>query len=626
MKNIQIEKVILWSKGEDVKVEQIDFVTGKLNIIYGASQTGKSAIIPIIDYCLCSTENKIPVGVIRNKCSWFGIKLKIDDSEIIIARENRDKAARELYYDEGVNIEIPKIPFNNYRLEELKTTLNDMIGVSFYETNDFQHRPSFRDLVSFNFQTQNIIANPNCLLYKSDIAQYRDRIKAIFDFAIGAETSTDLKNKTEKRALQDELDKLLKLQQQEEKFNKTQLDDNKDLLLNAARYGLISEKDIDLSSEYKVLKSFEHLSKKTIYDINPSFASITKISEELSKLNKEISPLSLTLRKLEKEQNDVNEIVELQKEYINLLETKRDKLKIAEFVREFCIKNPKDTSIIEDVNKLCATLEEIELSLNTNIENENSMYDSKLSSIQKSIEITTSEITRLVRRKDNLEKIEETKKFLEEIYENILVKSKMVIERYKYKDEDLNVKISNLERKIGKIFFKSKQEDCLNSIVEYTREYLPSFAEFKYIDEFDVNNLTLKIKESPLSNSFYLWGAGSGSNWVAYHLAVMLGLHKHFINKSTPVFNFLILDQPSQVYFPKAKYNETTKTFELVDNDDFNKVKEMFKLLSTAVKDNNDKLQIIVLDHAGEDIWGDLEDYNISGHWVNGTALVPQNW
>ncbi len=95
MKNIQIEKVILWSKGEEVKIEKIDFATGKLNIIYGASQTGKSAIIPIIDYCLCSTENKIPVGVIRNKCSWFGIKLKIDDSEIIIARENRDKAARE---------------------------------------------------------------------------------------------------------------------------------------------------------------------------------------------------------------------------------------------------------------------------------------------------------------------------------------------------------------------------------------------------------------------------------------------------------------------------------------------------------------------------------------------------
>lgn len=30
----------------------IDFDLGKVNVITGASRTGKSAIIPIIDYCL----------------------------------------------------------------------------------------------------------------------------------------------------------------------------------------------------------------------------------------------------------------------------------------------------------------------------------------------------------------------------------------------------------------------------------------------------------------------------------------------------------------------------------------------------------------------------------------------
>jgi hypothetical protein len=43
---------------------------------------------------------------------------------------------------------------------------------------------------------------------------------------------------------------------------------------------------------------------------------------------------------------------------------------------------------------------------------------------------------------------------------------------------------------------------------------------------------------------------GSGVNWVGYHLLALLALHRYFIEKRRPVPAFLILDQPSQVYFP----------------------------------------------------------------------------
>ena len=63
MTNIQLKEVAIYSL-DGSKRRIITFETGKLNIIYGASQTGKSAIIPIIDYCLCSTTNRIPAGTI----------------------------------------------------------------------------------------------------------------------------------------------------------------------------------------------------------------------------------------------------------------------------------------------------------------------------------------------------------------------------------------------------------------------------------------------------------------------------------------------------------------------------------------------------------------------------------
>ena len=48
----QIEKIVLWSKKIQYAFKTVDFEIEKVNIITGASRTGKSAIIPIIDYCL----------------------------------------------------------------------------------------------------------------------------------------------------------------------------------------------------------------------------------------------------------------------------------------------------------------------------------------------------------------------------------------------------------------------------------------------------------------------------------------------------------------------------------------------------------------------------------------------
>ena len=61
-----IDSVILWPKKSGFTYRKVDFTPDKVNIITGASRTGKSAIIPIIDYCLGSSKCTIPVDTIRN--------------------------------------------------------------------------------------------------------------------------------------------------------------------------------------------------------------------------------------------------------------------------------------------------------------------------------------------------------------------------------------------------------------------------------------------------------------------------------------------------------------------------------------------------------------------------------
>lgn len=70
--HFQIKKIILWPRGNFDRRE-INLEVGSVNVISGASKTGKSAVIPIVDYCLCASKCAIPVGKIRENCEWFGL-------------------------------------------------------------------------------------------------------------------------------------------------------------------------------------------------------------------------------------------------------------------------------------------------------------------------------------------------------------------------------------------------------------------------------------------------------------------------------------------------------------------------------------------------------------------------
>ncbi|WP_343234417.1 DUF3732 domain-containing protein [Microvirga terrestris] len=109
----------------------------------------------------------------------------------------------------------------------------------------------------------------------------------------------------------------------------------------------------------------------------------------------------------------------------------------------------------------------------------------------------------------------------------------------------------------------------------------------------------------------FLWQIGSGENWMAYHLATLLALHGVFLKRSkqNPVPTFLIIDQPSQVYFPsdtfEAVVEGTTKTGNLTQRsrsrrhlDDLESTRQIFRALSRAQRSFKGRLQIIVLDHA----------------------------
>lgn len=91
--------------------------------------------------------------------------------------------------------------------------------------------------------------------------------------------------------------------------------------------------------------------------------------------------------------------------------------------------------------------------------------------------------------------------------------------------------------------------------------------------------------------------------------------------------NFIFFDQPSQVYFPRTRYSSDEAEEQLKD-DDKNSVRKIFETLSAFVKNAKFDIQIIVTEHADDDIWGNIPDSQIHlvEKWRNNVKLVPVEW
>ena len=142
----------------------------------------------------------------------------------------------------------------------------------------------------------------------------------------------------------------------------------------------------------------------------------------------------------------------------------------------------------------------------------------------------------------------------------------------------------------------------------------------------DANKLTVIADTS--ERAIPMERMGSAENWLGCHLITLLALHKHFHALHRPVPHFLILDQPSQVYFPsRAAYlaleGEKNNLQEL--GADVVAVKRMFNLLFDVCAQLAPDFQIIVMEHANFDDER-FQQALVEEPWTGGRALIPESW
>lgn len=638
----KIKKIILWPYDSTQSKREIEFDLDKVNVIHGESRTGKTALISCIDFALCSSKYKIPVGKILETVLWFGVLLKSNDEEILIARMSPNEKSVEgnIYMDFGSSIDIPDyIENGNNNLNNAKDIINEKMNyyndkMEIDDSSGFNGKPSYRDSISFNFQPQTIIASPDVLYYKTNLTEYRERLIREFYYFLGIIDNDILISKIIKKNLEKERKDLKKQIEINEQTKEKIANDLTVLYANALDLGLVKNR-IPLDNPNSIITELNNIVQNKNHYTGYNKNLIEHMDQKIAQLELQKEQKRLEVLKYKNFISKAQQSIEIAGN-INFDKNYQSRIGILKWLSGQLIQDEDIISKFLDENvEYKNVIQSIMKYENMLAKNKNAIVNlrDEISKIQ--IELSTA-ITEYNTLNNQLKQIYENNRKAREVqqYEQnkflFIGELKSKLEKYNSEEnldlkERLNIieaELVKINSKIDKSTTEQKFKKVSQNISNDTLEILKTLdVDDKYSPiNIEVKDLTISISSDQFGkNKDYLYQIGSASNWLSYHIAFLLALHKHFVSLNPQrVMNFIILDQPSQVYFPDGN-------IEKEKNKELEKVMSIFETLSIFNK-NVEDVQIIVLEHAGKNVWGQYNNIKEIENWDNGLKLIPENW
>lgn len=657
----KIEKIVLWPKRSDKKPRIVSFQMSGVEVITGRSQTGKSSLIPIVDYCLGSGKCAIPVGEIRDHAEWFGVLIKMPHAEMLVARRNPGLLIQtsEMYFDMAAQIVIPDSldDMPKTSVDAVVAQLNQLaqlpsLSLTGGEEGGFTGRPSFRDTAAFQFQPQHIIANPYTLFFKADTVDHQDKLKNFFPFVLGAIDGPTLEKKRLLRVLEAELNHARGELERRLQRSATWIQEFRSFYSQARAFGLLPDApDPDnawATEEYVgYLTPIPARLKQNPFPPVERGAS-RRLTREIAALRNSEDLIAKAIEDRKRKFNRVERLRSATDGYSQALTVQGQRLQPVPWLARHLEQNhtcpvcgsESEKAAIE-VNRLVSLARGVAASVgsvdsvNQVLDKESAILDDELRKLEGEANAVRLQLSQLELESDSLRAQRQTiadiqnfggrleqelAKFVEADQGNAIVAKVRELER----------QVSDLRRQLDQNAIRARQDAAIDKISETIGHYsdILGVEHPERVVRIDIRNLTLTIKGAE-GRQDYLWEIGSAANWMGYHVATLLALHEYFLQVDTigssPVPQFLFLDQPSQAFFPEriqVENNSGTQS----DSDDITRVQRIFRALSEAIVRTQRRLQIVVIDHVGEAYWAGIPDIHVIERWRDEDALVPSSW
>lgn len=634
-----------------------------LNLITGKSSTGKSSLIEIFDFCMASSEDTIPHGVIEDNAKTFFLWINIKDADYLLGR---DADKKNCYIVSNPEIESIKqltpdvFDDCDYTLNDYMIQLGILFGIDAENTAENEEqfnnkrkgagRPTVRNIMPFILQHQNLVANKQALFYRFDQKEKREGTIEQFKVFAGFVDANYYALSVEVSKLNEKIEKLQK------SFAKADDDISatyKKLLEDIEVYRQITGNNIltDLNlSQFKETPIYykEEIDKLDLFDIKVDTTNQPQL-EKYKELEKEENTVMAELRETQIHLEEViNSIDYLQTYKDSLEQTPRiTGLTLNYSVCPFCHQHTSST--IGEANQLKKALTNLNEELKGIPSIVRPLHEERLH-LKEKIEELTEQLNRIDASKAELNEIVAA---LRKNY-SLNKQAIKVIYRISSRIELVsNETLKNLQVRIDSIaeeLFKKRQvlkaynvegkmklaERTIRQSMEQYRQMISfeaSLDDYSLVFDLKTFELYFSKRYDGHEGKKYLRAIGSGANWLNAHLCLFLALADFFYSeKNSTVPSLLFLDQPSQVYFPAVKdydkvFSPKESSATSVD-EDLAAVNKVFSLLYKFCTDHHNGVQIIVTDHADDLTIDGLENFEdiVRARWrEEGEGLIKMD-
>lgn len=640
---LQIRAIAIYSR--DGERRDVRFNLGALNIITGASKTGKSALLDIVDYCWGRSECTIAEGEIRRGVSWFAVLFDRDGEGILIARKNpgpAKKASDEIYFERNVE-EFPESHsgfIKNVTADGIRVQLSQILGIAenlYVPEPGATRRPleaSASQAIFFCLQAQDEIANRRLLFHRQGEERIPQAIKDTLPYFIGAMGEDHyLKQKRYE-------DARLRLRRLERDYAEARaMTDEasstaRNLFQEAKRAGLIPL-DAAADSPEALQNLLEEASAPRPFGYSP----VDDPTSDLTDLEDRRRRLRAELQEIRDEIADLNRLTREASEFETEAREQHARLASIGLLaddgdgHEFCpICESQLSTPVPSVHEIRRSMIGLDRQLSS-VRRDNPRLQAKIAELE--LRRTEREGEMRAVQQDITTRIAENERL--RIEQDQFTEQARIAGRIGYylenvrtlgSDEGLRLQIARVRAEVAELeqaLDRESMEERLTTALSLIGRDITTYAGLLQLEHGDnplrLDRKNLTVVADTVDGPLSLPQIGSGENWVGYHVAAHLALHKHFRASRRPIPAFLMLDQPSQAHYPPDRdIGQITGG----EDEDQAAVARLYRLLWEYCQKHHPSMQIIVADHV--ELLQDWFRESIVERWRDGIKLVPITW
>ncbi len=645
---MKIRSIHIYS--HDGQRRDIRFKVNGLNVITGSSSTGKSALSEIIEYCMGRSSFNVPEGIIRDKVAWFNVIYQFEQEQVLVAKPSppcNGASCSTAMIRRGAQLEVPTFEELEVNTDDdtIVALLSRLLGIPENRTQvALEHsRDSYDANVKhtfyYLFQKQGLVANKDQLFYRQNEQFQPQAIRDTLPILLGISSNDRYALESKLRLAQRDLRVSNKKLEQSRVAVDTSHEQAIGLYSEAKTVGVIGNNNENQNPDeiIEALRSALSWKPETVPDDDGSRVSL--LEDELAQLRQDRrdtqSRIDAARQFAKRAHGYENEAAE----QINRLASIKALPKnpdSGEWQWPFSEQNlGLESSIAEVLLNELESLEK-ELRIATGQRPKLEAYlaeltdkvdgiagDIKQKEAELSAAISANEVLAQMGNRNNAAArvVGRISLFLETLLPNEDL-AKLEAENRRLKN-----KIRQLDEQIGADDSNERLTSILNNISAQVSRYIMELnAEFAhYPARLSLPQLTIIFDrpERPVPMS----RTGGGENHLAYHLSALLALHLFAAQNSLPIPRFLMIDQPTQVYFPSEKiYRDADGSVQKTEQDaDLNSVRSLFELLLKFTQKDVPGFQLIVTEHANlREQW--FQDALVEEPWTKPPALVPADW